>query len=348
MEGTMVRKMTWIALLALLVSFVSPVTAAPADGPQAQATAIPSEEEGQREITLPGGRTLSLGQEVLLIAAGGGALALLLLIIVMRARRRARRKRDAEGPALDQIRYQRTVFCPGCGAAVSREAALCGVCGQSMAGVAPPPAYLETPRPAPQPPIPPTVDPDSTVDSGPSGVGVDRPGWRLVIVDGPDSGRLFAVEQQTSLGRTAGNDVRLGDPRVSSRHAMIQAVAGDIIISDRGSSNGTFVNGERIGQPTRLKDGDTIRLGRTTLSVSFRDADPEPTLMDAPPPPAGSVCPGCGASVADGTKFCMRCGAPQAAATQPASKAVCPSCGSSVEPGTKFCMTCGAAQAGGP
>ena len=93
MEDTIVRKMAWIALLVLLAGLALPALAAPADGPQAQATAIPSEEGNQKEITLPGGRTVTLGRQILLIAAGGAALALILLIIVVRVRRRARQKR---------------------------------------------------------------------------------------------------------------------------------------------------------------------------------------------------------------------------------------------------------------
>ena len=51
------------------------------------------------------------------------------------------------------------------------------------------------------------------------------------------------------------------DPDVSRRHAEIQVSSGDILISDLGSTNGTFVNGERIDQPRTLRDGDEVRIG---------------------------------------------------------------------------------------
>jgi pSer/pThr/pTyr-binding forkhead associated (FHA) protein len=53
------------------------------------------------------------------------------------------------------------------------------------------------------------------------------------------------------------------DPRASRTHAAISAQDGIALVEDLSSSNGTYVNGERISGPTALKDGDTIRIGRT-------------------------------------------------------------------------------------
>jgi FHA domain-containing protein len=80
------------------------------------------------------------------------------------------------------------------------------------------------------------------------------------IEQAPSEGAEHAVEQGTTIGRE-GCDITLGDPDVSRRHAEIQISNGDIVINDLGSTNGTFVNGERIDQPRSLSDGDEVRIG---------------------------------------------------------------------------------------
>ena len=81
---------------------------------------------------------------------------------------------------------------------------------------------------------------------------------RLVALDG---------RERVSVGRVEHNDVSLGwDGEVSRTHAQLELVGGEWTILDDGlSRNGSFVNGERILGRRRLIDGDTLRLGRTTL-----------------------------------------------------------------------------------
>lgn len=59
------------------------------------------------------------------------------------------------------------------------------------------------------------------------------------------------------------------------------------------------------------------------------------------PEPAGVICGGCGAANAPGTKFCCECGAKLEAPAEPEKK-TCPACGVEVAPGVKFCPECGA------
>jgi predicted component of type VI protein secretion system len=80
------------------------------------------------------------------------------------------------------------------------------------------------------------------------------------IEQAPSQGAEHSVAQGTTIGRE-GCDITLGDPDVSRRHAEIQISNGDILINDLGSTNGTFVNGERIDRPRSLRDGDEVRIG---------------------------------------------------------------------------------------
>jgi pSer/pThr/pTyr-binding forkhead associated (FHA) protein len=67
-----------------------------------------------------------------------------------------------------------------------------------------------------------------------------------------------------ALGRSHDSDVHVGDVRASRRHARIDLEYGVFVITDLGSANGTFVNGQRV-QRQSLRDGDEIKIGDATL-----------------------------------------------------------------------------------
>src|SRR5918997_24318 len=89
---------------------------------------------------------------------------------------------------------------------------------------------------------------------------------------------LFFVEQRPMEGREVeptpdavigreGTDIVLADPEVSRRHAAIRAHGEGIAIEDLGSTNGTYVNDQRVQGTQPLSDGDTVRLGNTVWRV---------------------------------------------------------------------------------
>ena len=90
----------------------------------------------------------------------------------------------------------------------------------------------------------------------------------LLVLQGPDKGKRFELPDRPSLiGRESPN-VRLEDNTCSRKHAELRPAAyGDRwTIRDMGSSNGTYVNGQRVfGQPVTLKLGDQLRVGKTLL-----------------------------------------------------------------------------------
>ncbi|MDI6807613.1 MAG: FHA domain-containing protein [Candidatus Eisenbacteria bacterium] len=67
------------------------------------------------------------------------------------------------------------------------------------------------------------------------------------------------------VGRDASNDIVFPEEAVSKKHAKITFADGKFYLEDLESSNGTFVNGERLAGRAALKDGDVIRLGSVIL-----------------------------------------------------------------------------------
>ncbi len=82
-------------------------------------------------------------------------------------------------------------------------------------------------------------------------------------------GQRFAVTHSLRLGRDPGCDLVLDDPSTSHQHARIDLVAGQASVVDLGSSNGTWVNGERIGGPHPLKHGDHLQVGDTIFTFQI-------------------------------------------------------------------------------
>ena len=123
-------------------------------------------------------------------------------------------------------------------------------------------------------------------------------GEQIRITGGPAAGQQIEVGQELQIGRSAGAEGRLGDdPEISRQHARISRnPQGELQVDDLGSTNGTYVNGQRISGPTVLKPGDTVQMGRSTLSVEGGAAGGQATAIGAvpvgaPPPPAAAAGP---------------------------------------------------------
>ncbi len=89
------------------------------------------------------------------------------------------------------------------------------------------------------------------------------PGARLEFILGPMATQTLALaEDVTTIGSVAGNSVVLADPAVSKKHAGIRKVDGNYELADLGSTNGVYVNGQKVPKKT-LDVGDVIRVGNT-------------------------------------------------------------------------------------
>lgn len=131
--------------------------------------------------------------------------------------------------------------------------------------VAAPPSAAP-PRAAPPASLEPTAPPKpayrpSAGAGGPSG---DRPVLATleIINEGPNKGKKFEIRSPlTHVGRGAHNDVAIEDDSVSDSHAKIQKKQDAWIISDVGSTNGTYVSGKRIAAETALMGAPDVRFG---------------------------------------------------------------------------------------
>ncbi len=132
--------------------------------------------------------------------------------------------------------------CPTCGQVVPAGTHICPNCGAEVLGEDDHPVVSE---------------PRTIVDTGPVPY--------LVIAAGPGRGQTFDLHGEVRLGRSRSNAIVLSDGKVSRNHARLDPVRDTYILTDLGSANGTLVNGVRITQPVRLRDGDLINVGDTQL-----------------------------------------------------------------------------------
>jgi pSer/pThr/pTyr-binding forkhead associated (FHA) protein len=90
----------------------------------------------------------------------------------------------------------------------------------------------------------------------------------LVITQGNQTGQSAALADGVILiGRGADCQIILDDDYVSTRHARVVSGDNGIYLEDLGSTNGSYVNGQRITAPTTITMSDTVRIGKTILKL---------------------------------------------------------------------------------
>ena len=114
----------------------------------------------------------------------------------------------------------------------------------------------------------------------------------LTIDGGPDDGRIMAIgKATTTLGRGANSDVVLEWSGVSRSHAQILRHGG-YHLYDLGSTNGTYVNGSKVGPAGHLlQNGDEIQLGSSDASLVFQSEVSDTMAVRAQPADADRAAP---------------------------------------------------------
>src|SRR5512134_1941952 len=133
--------------------------------------------------------------------------------------------------------------------------------------------------------------------------------FQLIMRSGPTPGAAFTLEgDQVDIGRDSTNGITINDAEISRRHARLTFQGGKYVLEDLGSTNGTFVNGQRLAGPRVLKPGEVVSFGEQIILVfEMNNFNPDATVvsprasavqpvsrpaMPPPPPPmeyAGSV-----------------------------------------------------------
>jgi len=95
----------------------------------------------------------------------------------------------------------------------------------------------------------------------------------LAVLDGPDLGRIFRVEQPSvTIGR-GDAEVQLEDGEVSRQHARLEMRGGRAVVRDLGSTNGTFVDDVKVAE-AEIENRGEFRVGQTRLMLILADEEP--------------------------------------------------------------------------
>jgi len=110
--------------------------------------------------------------------------------------------------------------------------------------------------------------------------------YQFVMQTGPNPGKVFLIQKtETTIGRDEKSDIFILDSGVSRHHAVVSLQGPNYVIKDLGSTNGTFVNEQRLISPRALKPGDIILLGdKVRLVFDVAKYDPDVTIQRARPP----------------------------------------------------------------
>ena len=112
---------------------------------------------------------------------------------------------------------------------------------------------------------------------------------KLVILNQGMTGRTFELNvERTTVGRVEDNTFQIADGSVSSHHAEIILRGTEIVIKDLNSTNGSFINNERITE-TVLQLGQTLRFGQVELKID--DGKPITAPPPSAPPPTAAPAP---------------------------------------------------------
>jgi len=105
--------------------------------------------------------------------------------------------------------------------------------------------------------------------------------FQLVMRSGPTPGKVFSLNKsEIYVGRDINNDIVISDAEISRKHARMILQGGGYVLEDLGSTNGSFVNGQRLMGPYSLHPGELIMFGENVgLSYDAAPFDPNATMV---------------------------------------------------------------------
>ncbi len=105
--------------------------------------------------------------------------------------------------------------------------------------------------------------------------------FQLIMSSGPTPNEVYPLsKQEIIIGRDATADVMVNIAEISRRHTRLRFEGGGFVVEDLGSTNGTFVNGQRLTGPQMLRPGDRIKLGEAvTLAYQVAQFDMNATVV---------------------------------------------------------------------
>src|SRR5579862_1643325 len=110
---------------------------------------------------------------------------------------------------------------------------------------------------------------------------------KLVLLSAGMTGRTHDLKtEKTTVGRVEDNTFQIAEPSVSSHHCEVLLRGNDVVIKDLNSTNGTFINDEKITESV-LKPGQTLRLGQ--IELRLENGAPAPASPAAPAPASATA-----------------------------------------------------------
>jgi pSer/pThr/pTyr-binding forkhead associated (FHA) protein len=95
----------------------------------------------------------------------------------------------------------------------------------------------------------------------------------LEVMSGPTDGQVYHFHKSVGVGREDSNEISLPlDKFISRRHARIMVIEPECFLEDLDSTNGTFVDGERLRGRILLEKGKLFRVGKTWLHIDWQEA----------------------------------------------------------------------------
>ena len=103
---------------------------------------------------------------------------------------------------------------------------------------------------------------------------------KLVLLSAGMTGRTHELKaEKTTVGRVEDNSFQIAEPSVSSHHCEVMLHGNDITVKDLNSTNGTFINGEKVSE-SALKPGQILRLGQIEMRLETDTPPPSPKKLE--------------------------------------------------------------------